>query len=248
MNVSFQLYSSRDVASQEAFLSNLAEYGYTQVEGYGGVFEDPASFRAAMDKAGLAMPSAHMGIDDLESDLEGCLKTASTLGITQIFAPHLAEDQRPTDRAGYADFAKRLSAIHAKLATAGISFGWHNHDFELRALADGSIPLEVILSEAPEISWEADIAWVIRGGADPVAWIDRSASRIAALHVTAIAPEGENLDQDGWTNVGSGTVDWADLVARCRTVAPYGLMVMEHDKPADPVEFAQASIASFKTY
>ena len=44
MSFSFQLYSSRDVASQESFLSRLSELGYTQVEGYGGVYGDPASF------------------------------------------------------------------------------------------------------------------------------------------------------------------------------------------------------------
>ena len=248
MAVSFQLYSSRDVASQEDFVGTLAGLGYSQVEGYGGVYGDPASFRAAMDAAGVTMPSGHFGIAEFEDDFDGVVATAKTLGMNRFYAPYLDASERPTDRAGYADLAKRLAAIGAKAKAAGFGFGWHNHDFELLPLADGSIPLETILDEAPDIDWEADIAWVVRGGADPVDWINRYGNRMTAVHVKDIAPEGENLDQDGWCHVGQGTIDWADLTARARAAAPDALMVMEHDKPANAEEFAAASIAAFKTY
>lgn len=248
MDISFQLYSSRDVASQEAFLSDLAKFGYTQVEGYGGVYSDPAGFRAALDAAGLTMPSGHFGLGDLDENFAGCVQTAKTLGMSQIFAPYLDESARPTDREGYAHLAKQLSSLNAKAKEHGLGFGWHNHDFELVPLADGSIPLEVILTEAPDIAWEADLAWVVRGGADAAEWVSRFGDRMSSVHVKDIAPEGQNLDQDGWCNVGEGTIDWADLTARARAASPNVLMVMEHDKPADAVEFAESSIAAFKTF
>ncbi|MEM1236969.1 MAG: sugar phosphate isomerase/epimerase [Pseudomonadota bacterium] len=248
MDLSFQLYSSREVPSQTAFLSRLAELGYTHVEGYGGVYGDPVAFRAAMDEAGIKMPTGHMGVGDLESDFAGCVSTAKALGMSQIFAPYLDASERPTDRAGYADFARRLSALNEQAKGEGLNFGWHNHDFELQPLADGSIPLDVILSEAPDIAWEADLAWVIRGGADASEWIDGFGERMAAVHVKDIAPQGEKLDEDGWADVGDGTVDWKGLVAQCRAKAPYAIMVMEHDKPSDADRFASASIAAFKTY
>lgn len=248
MDVSFQLYSSRDVASQADFLTTLAELGYTQVEGYGGVYEDPAGFRAAMDAAGLTMQSGHFGLEDLEADTPACIATAKTLGMSHVFAPYLDEADRPGDAAGWKALAHRLSAINTKMQDAGVTFGWHNHDFELAPTADGAIPLDVILTEAPDIAWEADLAWVIRGGADASAWVEKYATRIAAVHVKDIAPEGLNLDQDGWTDVGAGTIDWPALVAQCRRLAPAALMVMEHDKPADAEAFAHHSIAAFQTF
>ena len=248
MDISFQLYSSRDVPSQTAFLSTLAEAGYTQVEGYGGVYEDPAGFRAAMDAVGLAMPSGHFGLSELEEDFEGCVATAKTLGMTQIYAPYLAQEDRPTDSAGYKAIAARLEAIAPKARAAGFGFGWHNHDFEFVPLEDGAIPMALILRHAPSISWEADLAWVIRGQADPVEWLAAFGDRITAVHVKDIAPAGEKTEEDGWADVGQGTVDWAGLVARARSVAPKALHVMEHDKPADAARFATTSIASYKTY
>ena len=42
-------------------------------------------------------------------------------------------------------------------AAEGISFGWHNHDFEFVALLDGAIPMDILLAEAPDIKWETPL-------------------------------------------------------------------------------------------
>ena len=91
---------------------------------------------------------------------------------------------------------------------AGLGFGWHNHAFEFEKLADGTIPQVAIFEGGPDLEWEADLAWVIKGGADPLQWIRTFADRLTAAHVKDIAPEGENKDEDGWADVGQGTVDW----------------------------------------
>lgn len=67
-------------------------------------------------------------------------------------------------------------------------FGWHNHDFEFAALADGSLPMQHILDSAPGIDWEMDVAWVVRGGSEPQDWISPPSQRITAVHVKDIAP------------------------------------------------------------
>ncbi|PWW00427.1 sugar phosphate isomerase/epimerase [Hoeflea marina] len=246
MTYSFQLYSARNFQPWSDVLAMLSEAGYGQVEGFGGVYEDPAGFRALMDGNGLTMPSGHFAIDALEGDLDGVLAKASTLGIRTIYCPHLAEELRPTDRAGWEAFAARLEAVGAGVRAAGYGFGWHNHAFEFVALADGTVPMQVILDSAPTIEWEADIAWIIRGGGDPSDWIRRHGARITAVHVKDIAPEGECADEDGWADVGHGTVAWTDLLAQLRGSGAERLYVMEHDKPSDATRFAERSIAWLK--
>ena len=73
-----------------------------------------------------------------------------------------------------------------------------------------------IFEGGPELEWEMDVAWVIRGGADPLAWIEKYKDRITAAHVKDIAPAGENTDEDGWADVGHGTVDWKAIMAALR--------------------------------
>ena len=74
MNLSYQLYSSRFIGDWEAVLAHLAKTGYAEVEGFMGAIDDPADFRASLDRHGLSMPSIHLGIEDLEADIDGAIK------------------------------------------------------------------------------------------------------------------------------------------------------------------------------
>ena len=242
MIYSFQLYSARNFLPWSDVLAMLAKSGYTQVEGFGGVYEDPSAFRKLMDQSSLSMPSGHFSIDALEGDIDTVFETASTLGIERIYCPHIAADKRPTDKAGWQAFAERLSAVGEKVRATGFGFGWHNHDFEFAPLADGSVPMQILFETAPELEWEADIAWVIRGGADAMDWIDRHGDKITAVHVKDIAPAGEAEDEDGWADVGHGTVDWTNLFKQLKARTSATLFVLEHDNPSDVSRFASRSL------
>jgi len=90
------------------------------------------------------------------------------------------------------------------------------------------------------------VAWVVRGGTDPLPWIERHGRRIVAIHVKDIARQGEGLDEDGWSDVGHGTIDWAGLMAALRAQTDARYYVMEQDNPNDIDRFARRSIASAK--
>jgi len=243
MNYSFQLYSARNAQPWDNVLKSLAEQGYKQVEGFGGIFEDVAALATSLKNAGLVMPSSHIGMDMLEDDFENTLKTIKTLGIKDAYGPFLAEDARPADAAGWKEFAHRLSAIGDKLAEHDVNFGWHNHAFEFVTLDNGQTPMEIILENAPNISWEADIAWVVVGGHDPIEWVKKYADRITAVHVKDRAPEGENADEDGWAYLGTGLVPWVELLQILKSKSAAKHYVMEHDNPKDAIDFGAKSIA-----
>lgn len=241
MDLSFQLYSARNFTPWDKVLGYLSQLGYKQLEGFCAVYEDAAEFRNLMDRNGLTMPSGHFGIDVLEDSFDAIMARAEVLGIQSIFCPYLDESQRPTDAAGYAAFAGRLSAINKKVQATGRRFGWHNHDFEFRPLADGTIPQKVILDEAPDIDWEADIAWILRGGGEPLEWIEQYGSRITAVHVKDIAPAGRCEDEDGWEDVGHGIVAWKNILRALDQHASVSYFIMEHDNPNDFERFARRS-------
>ncbi|CAG0950642.1 hypothetical protein RHIZO_00166 [Rhizobiaceae bacterium] len=247
MNWSFQLYSARNFQPWEGVVETLARLGYKEVEGFGGVYADPAGFRRALDANGLAMPTGHFPIDMLENDFDGARRIADALGVRLMVCPHLMADQRPSDAGGWRAFGRRLAVVGETAKKAGYGFAWHNHDFEFKPLADGSLPQAHIFDAAPDLGWEIDVAWVVRGGADPLKWIGDHASRIVAVHVKDIAPAGEATDEDGWSDVGHGTVDWRGIMAALRKT-PARHFIMEHDKPSDDERFARRSIAAAKTF
>lgn len=243
--ISYQLYSSREFPPLAATLKMLKELGYEAVEGYGGLYEDAAGLKAELDRAGLEMKSGHFSLEMLEGEPDRAISIARTLGMSAVYCPYLAAEDRPVGAAAWRAFGARLEQAGAPFRAAGLQFGWHNHDFEFLPAADGAIPMAELLHGGPGLCWEADIAWIARAGVDPLAWIGRFASRITAAHVKDIAPQGECLDEDGWADVGHGVMDWKAIREALRAT-PASLMVIEHDKPSDDRRFATRSIASLK--
>lgn len=239
----YQLYSSRNYDLDET-LSLLSSLGYKGVEAYEGLFihlDDPSEFKEKLGAHGLVMKTCHMGVDLIQKDISATIDLANKLGVERVYAPYLNEDQRPKDASGWREFAQLLSKMGQPIMDAGLGFGWHNHDFEFTKLADGQLPMDILLQEAAAIEVEFDVAWAVRAGYDPMEFFKTYGSRITAAHVKDIAPEGEKLDEDGWADVGHGIVDWPTFYQELKTRnVPY--LVMEHDNPSDHVRFATNSI------
>lgn len=247
MDISFQLYSARNNDGWAPVLRHLAELGYNQVEGFGGVFENPAAFRGLLDASGLSMPSAHFfPLARFQGGLGDTLETARELGIKRLFCPAPDDHMRDNrDADDWITLARSLEDAGKAVNDAGFRFGWHNHDWEFRPLSDGRQAMDLLLQHAPSIEWEIDVAWVARGGEDPVAWIERHANRITTAHIKDLAPAGEALDEDGWADVGLGTINWDPILSALKK-AQVDLFVMEHDKPSDVERFAKRSVEGFR--
>ena len=247
---SYQLYSSRKFPPLAETLRLLKGFGYASVEGYGALYADSAAvaeLSGLLGATGLTMPTAHFGLDLLESDPARVVEICTALGIRTVYCPYVLPEHRPDTGRGWEDFGRRLSAAGRPIRDAGLGFGWHNHAFEFEPTADGAIPQAAIFEGGPDLEWEADLAWVIKGGADPLAWIASHGARITAVHVKDIAPAGEKADEDGWADVGSGTVDWPALMAALKAT-PARHVIMEHDNPSDHARFAGRSIAAASTF
>ena len=245
MAFSYQLYSSRNHGPLPDTLKMLADLGYTRVEGFGGLLDDLGALKAQLDEAGLAMPTVHVGLPMIE-DRPDHVARLTDLGVGTVFCPAIPKEDRPDTAAGWEDMARRLDRAAAPLRDAGLAVGWHNHDFEFRPLSDGSRAIDAMFEAAPDLVWEADIAWVTKGGADPFAEIERYADRIVAVHVKDIAPDGEAQEEDGWADVGHGTLPWTRLMTSIRERTQAEHFVMEHDNPSDDRRFAERSLAAAK--
>ncbi|TFF25121.1 sugar phosphate isomerase/epimerase [Jiella endophytica] len=236
--LSFQLYSARNAPPETDVLKTLADAGYTNVETFRPNYEHVEDFAKALKAAGLTARSGHFDLALAEESFERMVEICRALGIETVVIPYLLPDARPQDDAGWRDLGERLAELSAECADEGLRLAWHNHDFEFQPLAHGSYPIEHILKDG--VLWEADAAWIVRAGADPAAWLERYAGRLASVHVKDIAPKGEKLDEDGWADVGTGIVDWQRLWSLA-VAGGASLMIAEHDNPSDFARFARVS-------
>lgn len=246
--LSIQLYTLRSLDDIDRILDTVAEAGYRHVETVGSHLDNADAIKSKLDARGLAASSSHVSMAALREKPEAVIEASRMLGLRDLFMPAVPPEQRDMDANGWRSLGRELGDLAHRFHEQGISLGYHNHHWELKPKDGSRTALELIFeaAEGSPLAWQVDVAWLVRGGADPKQWIDRYRSRITAAHVKDIAPSGQNEDQDGWADVGSGILDWRDLWRICRD-AGARWMVVEHDKPADPAQTAHASYAFLRT-
>lgn len=244
-SISYQLYSSRNWDVGETF-AMLASLGVKEVEGFGPYFEDPAKTKALLQAHDMTMPTGHFALNLVENDPATVVETAKMLGVEVVVIPFLAAEERPTTAAGWQTFAERLANVSKPIVEAGLDFAWHNHDFELIPV-EGVMPLDVIAKASDDIKIELDLAWVKVAGEDPIKWLENLSGRVVATHIKDIAPSGENTDEDGWSDVGHGIMNW-DAIKPAMDAAGVARYIIEHDNPSDHERTARRSLASIKEF
>jgi sugar phosphate isomerase/epimerase len=242
--LSIQLYTLRSMGDLDLILDTVAAAGYRNVETIGSHLDDAKAVKAKLDARGLKASSSHVGLPALRERPDAIADACATLGFTDLFMPAVPESDRDMAAAGWRTLGAEMAGMAERFHKRGVRLGYHNHHWELAKKEGEKTALELFFEGAGSspLSWQADVAWLVRGGAEPKVWLKRYAARLAAAHVKDIAPTGQNLDQDGWTDVGSGVLDWRDLWQACRANGARW-MVVEHDKPADPAACARNSYA-----
>ena len=241
--LSIQLYSGRKFPPVEKQLEIVEAEGYRFVEPFGAYYEDIGATQKLFERHKVVAFSAHVSLDLADGQRERVRDMAKALGMKWVITPHVAFEQRPSTSAGWAEFGARLQRIADYYRGLGLGYAWHNHDFEFHALPDGSLPIAHVLGGA--LAWQADVAWIARGKADPAKWMRQYAGRVIAAHVKDLAPEGQKLDEDGWADPGEGVLPWRDYW-RIAKECGAEVMVAEHDNPNDFARFAKKAMSAMR--
>ncbi len=238
--LSLQLYTLRDqlTSDRDATLAALATMGLDEVEPFG--IENFAWLAEGLAAHGLKAGSAHAG---LISEPEKVLAAAQALGVKTIFQPFW-DPEKWQDEAGIRELATALNGLVDAFAAAGISIGYHNHDFEFTAPDVDGVPAYDFLVSLldPRIVLEVDTYWAAAGGRDVPALLDTYGDRITHLHVKdgPLQPS-----RSGAANVvlGTGLMDLTPIL----DASAHRTWVVEFDFAAiDPVDEVRQSVAYLK--
>ncbi|SMO81662.1 sugar phosphate isomerase/epimerase family protein [Paracoccus laeviglucosivorans] len=230
--IAVQMYTLRDHGTLDEQLAAVQAAGITAVETVGTQKVSAEELKAALDKHGIKAISTHAQIDDLRSDLDGVIAFNKAIGNDTIIVPHLKPEARPTDAAGWTALGEELKGMSDKLQAQDMQLGYHNHDFEMVDMG-GKTALEVMMEAAgDDVVAELDLAWVSRGGFDPVEYLDRFDGRVFAIHAKDNAPAGEAADEKGFKALGEGVMDFAKILPAAEE-AGAKWYIIEHDLPKD---------------
>lgn len=237
--IGLQLYTVRAAmkADLPGTLARVAAIGYREVEFAGYFGRGPAEIRDILAANGLSSPATHIPFDSLGDGWTAALDASRTMGHEWVVIPWLpAEARRDAD--DWRRLAERYNRAAARAREAGLRFAHHNHDFELAALPDGTIPLEILLgaTEPGLVDFELDLYWMVRAGGDPLDYMARHPGRFPLLHLkdSAGPPRHRMVD------VGAGVIDFPRILAAASAGGATHAFV-EHDEPADPMRSIRAS-------
>ena len=241
-----QMYSLRKLnAPLDEVLAEVAAAGYDGIETVGTQGVSADELNSMLDKHGLVVASSHTALTDLETDLEGVVAFNKAVGNDTLIVPWLSPGDRSDDADGWRDLGVRLGELAKTVQAQGMTLLYHNHDFEMRMVA-GRPALEWLVEGAGEsLGLELDLAWVVKGGQDPLDLLKTFSGRVERVHVKDIAESGDNEDEDGWADVGSGTLDW-DTLLPASAAAGATWYVVEHDNPKQPLASVRNSAAFLK--
>ncbi len=257
--IAIQVFSVRDDANADTrgTLQKIKDMGYDGVEFAGFCNQTPADLKKICDEVGLVVISGHISIEAV-LDVEKTVADYSVLDVKYLALAWLAEERRPGGELW--NETREAMVTFAKAAKeAGITFCYHNHDFEFNKV-DDKYQLDIIYDEIPAdlLQTEFDTCWVNVGGENPADYIRKYSGRTPLVHLKDFVgsksknmyeligddkAKAEIVDTFGLRYVGQGKQDIPAIIEAAEESGTQWLIV-EQDNPSPdmtPMECAQKS-------
>ena len=234
------IFGKRNGEDMAGVLRDVKAAGYDGAEIGNPTDSKPAEqVREMFEAAGLACCGYHTGYQtftDLDA-LDRIARHLTTVGAHTLMCS--GTDGR--DRDGFLRSADTFNVAGAFLKDRGVTFCYHNHNWEFFDLGEGERGIHLLAQHTDPafVKLCVDVYWVACGGEDPAEFIERYADRAAYFHYK----DGTFADQKplSFTELGRGQVD---LVSATRAVVrqdPEWIVTEQDRTEGDPAESARIS-------
>ena len=223
MPIGCQVYPVRDALAKDfpGTLRQLAAIGYRTIEmcsppgyrssGFGPLESlSAAEMRKTIRDAGLTCESCHYTFSELKEKLPERIAFAKELGLRQMILSTFGVPNT-AGLAKWARAAEELNGIAAQVQKAGLTCGFHNHNFEFREI-DGVLIYDHIMSKFDPklVRMQFQVA-VINAGYEAATYLRKYPGRFLSLHLADWSATEKKA-----VPVGSGVVKWNDLFAAAK--------------------------------
>jgi len=230
-NIALQLYSIKELTAVDFLgtLSKVAKIGYDGVE-FAGYFGTSAKdLRKALDTLELQAAGSHIGISELEHNLDHTIEYSLEIQSPYIICPGLPEEMRDSADS-YKRTAEQFNRIGERCKEHGIKFGYHNHDIEFQKF-EGEYGLDLLMkhTEPDHLFMELDTFWVEHAGLRSIDFIQQYKERCKILHMKDMKSKEEKKNIE----VGSGIIDFNSItnIAKQYNIEWYTVEQEEFDLP-----------------
>lgn len=266
--VAVQVYGLRDLLENtpenfKSVMQKVKDIGFDGVELAGLYGLSPEYVRDTLKEIGLVPVSAHVPFADMMDDLDKVIKDYSTIGVQYLVMPYMAEEYRPgVSKEGFEKFLPLLNEVGEKIHKAGMTFLYHNHDFEFVKMDNGKWAYDEMFESIPHdnLMSELDVCWCSVATGEPENFIRKYTDRLPVIHLKDYIKKGNpknmykliGIDSDeseeddgsyfGYRPVGFGQMIWQPVLDAVQD-AHTNWIVIEQDEhyELDPLEAARRS-------
>lgn len=255
--IGLQLWTVRNQLAEDfaGTIKKLAEQGYHQIE----TMDMTQAVKAApiAKEAGLKIKSTHIpsayftgrwdlrGIDTPLS-FDQLIEDAKKYEMEHLVVGYLFDQERSLD--DYKKLAEAFNVEGEKCAKAGLTLGYHNHNFEFDAI-DGVVPYELMSKtiDPKNAQFELDVFWASVAGVDPVGLMKKMKGQISLLHLKDKKKGQPNVmdtgdvPEEAYKELGNGEVDIKSIVALAEETG-VDYCFIEQDFSPDPMASTKVSI------
>uniref|UniRef100_I5AX48 Sugar phosphate isomerase/epimerase n=1 Tax=Eubacterium cellulosolvens (strain ATCC 43171 / JCM 9499 / 6) TaxID=633697 RepID=I5AX48_EUBC6 len=264
--VGIQVYGLRDLLENtpENFknvMTQIKKMGYDGVELAGLYGLEPSFVKKVLDEVGLTPISAHVAFAEMIEDIDKVIADYSAIGVRYLVMPYMAEEYRPVNPEGFRAFLPLLNEIGEKIHKAGMTFLYHNHDFEFVKLENGKWGYDEMFDSIAHdhLQCELDTCWCDVATGEAPEFIRKYTGRIPVVHLKDYIKKGEvksmykliGIEEEdqgedsgyfGFRPVGFGQMIWEPVLeAAADACAEWVIVEQDEHYELAPLECARRS-------
>ena len=219
-----QLYTLRDFCqTAEDFdetLRFLSEIGVkdVQISAIGPI--EAEIQKEILDRYNMNVCVTHKPFERFINDTEKLIEEHKTINCYALGLGAAGNDQRDTKKNVDA-FLEKINSFTDKLRANGMTFNYHNHDFEFKVMDNGETMIDYLIAntDSEVFHFIPDVAWIHYAGADPVEYLKKMKGRVKVCHFKDYnIVDGERK----FCTLGEGRVDLKACYDACRELdIPY---------------------------
>ena len=264
-----QLYSVRDAMGKDPMgsLKKLADMGYIHVEHanyinrkfYGYTAKE---FNKILNYLNLQMPSGHTVMtakdwdtakNDFTDKWKYTVEDAAEVGQRYVISPWLDEDLR-TDMDGLKRFMEQFNKCGELCKKSGMTFGYHNHNFEFSTKVGDSDLYDFILANTDPtlVAQQMDVGNMLGAGGIALDLLKKYPGRFELMHVKdeIKAADGKGMDGYDSTILGEGVMPVHDIVKAARKIGGTSQFTIEQEsyQGKDPFDCVKIDLQTMKKW
>jgi sugar phosphate isomerase/epimerase len=240
--IGLQLYTIRDAMKKDVpgSLKMVSDIGYKYLEMadysngkfYGYV---PTDFKKIVTDLGMEVISSHAGVSTKGITDEEAKKMAedhANVGAKYCMQPFIGDADRKSI-AGYQKMVADWNRVGKIMKEHGLTFGYHNHNFEFDTV-EGKVPyFDVFLAEMDKdiTTMELDLFWTTKAGLNPVDIFKKYPGRFQLFHMKDMytkEPPSVITRSNDFAPVGAGVINFKEILA-AKNIAGMKYMIVEQD-------------------